>query len=168
MTKKTTTILLLSAVLAIAFVLVYHPAHANTIAGTSQGVTLLVLACAPDPFNGQVFGPGHAGVNGGYCDGEGQMNFPQLPSGTLYNLRATVTGGTTDSTPAPLTVNIYSSGSRIPVLACQTTTRTNNCQDLTHKGSIIGGETLSATVSIPDSITWVSGVTITVEENIIE
>ena len=169
MTRKMTVILLLSAALALALGLVYYPAHANTLAGTSRGVTLIVFACGQDPNNTQVFGPSAGiGISGGWCDGVGQLNLLQLPGGTLYNLRATVGAGTSDSTPAPLKVMIRTSSSPVPVLVCEASTSTAICQDLVHSGTVNAGDTVSASVSIPDSNTWIAGVTITVEENIIE
>src|ERR1700691_2758560 len=154
MTREGRTILLALAVLVLVLVFAHYPVKAGTHTATSRGVTLIVLGCGQDPSNTQVFGPGAVSPNGGWCDGAGQWNGLQLPSGTLYNLRATVGGGTSDSAPATFNVEIYSE-SHIPILEGEATTRTGQCQDVTHSGQVNAGDGVSATVSIPDSNTWV-------------
>jgi hypothetical protein len=160
-------ILCVAAVLLAAIVIVRYPAKAGP-SGTSKGVTLIVLGCGQDPNNTVVFGPGDIGVSAGFCDGYGQINAPQLPSGTLYNLRAAVGLGTTDPTPVNSEVRLVTYPHRQAELVCQVTSKNGICQDLTHTINVNAGDTVHATVSIPDSSSWISTVTITFEENIVE
>jgi hypothetical protein len=67
-----------------------------------------------------------------------------------------------------LKVMVKTGSSPIPRLLCEATTRTGTCQDLTHSISVNAGDTVSVSVSIPDSNTSVGGAMVTIEENIIE
>jgi hypothetical protein len=107
-------------------------------------------------------------VSTGGCDNVEAAGGFRLPSGTLYNMRAIVGAGTTDPTPATLKVMVYTSASRIPILVCESATGTSGCKDLIHSGTVNAGDIISASVTIPDSNTWLTQTTITVEENIIE
>jgi hypothetical protein len=168
MIRNGRTILLALAVLLLVLAFVHYPVKAGTHTATSRGVTLIVLGCGEDPNNTQIFGPGAVSPGGGWCDGAGQWNGLQFPSGTLYNLRATVGGGTSNINPATFKVMVHTSSSAIPLLVCEATTRNGQCQDLTHSGSVKAGDTVSVSVSIPDSNTWVGSIGVTMEENIVE
>jgi hypothetical protein len=169
MIRKGRSILLASAVLLLVLAFVHYPVKAGTHTATSRGVTLLQFTCGEDPNNGPVYGPNSGlRVSTGWCSGIGNTTGPALPSGTLYNLRAIVGAGTSDSTPATLKVTVYTSTSPIPVLLCKVTTANAFCQDLTHNASINAGDWVYANVSIPDSNTFINAVTLSAEENIEE
>src|SRR5258708_9228435 len=159
MIRKMRIVLLVSAVLLLALAFVRHHAKAAQT-GTSRGATLIVLGCGQDPNNTQVFGPGSVGPNGGWCDSVRQWNNARLPSGTVYNLRAIVGGGTSNPTPATFKVTLYA-GSSIPVLVCEASTRNGQCQDLAPSASLKAGDSGAANISIPDCHTRIGAPPIT-------
>jgi hypothetical protein len=168
MIRNGRTFLLAAVVLLLVFAFVHYPVKAGTHTATSRGVTLLQFTCGEDPNNGPIYGPNAPRVTTGWCNDSGASPIPSLPSGTLYNLRATVEAGTNNSTPATLKVTVYNSTSPIPILLCKTTTANDFCQDLTHSANINAGDFVYATISIPDSNTFLGEATLTMEENIVE
>jgi len=105
-------------------------------------------------------------VSTGGCDNNDAAGGFRLPSGTLYNLRAQFGAFTTDTTPPVLKVMIYTSAS--PVLVREATVDKSRCEDLTDQASVVAGDSISASISIPDSNTSLGQATLTIEENIIE
>jgi hypothetical protein len=166
MIRRMRIVLLVPAVLLLAVVVGHRPAKAAQT-GTSRGVTLIQLGCGQSP-NGPVSGPSTIGVSTGGCDNNDAAGGFRLPSGTLYNLRAQFGAFTTDTMPPSLKVMIYTSASRVPVLVCEATIDKSKCEDLTHQGSVVAGDSISATISIPDGNTSLGQAALTIEENIIE
>jgi len=160
--------LLVVAVVVLAFTFIQRSARAGT-PGTSQGVALIQLGCG-FTGNGSAFGPRTSYLYNGLnaCDDSvGSLPTP-LPSGTLYNLRVLVDGSTTDAT-AKFKVSLFTSAGHKAVMVCGVKLpQSNTCQDLTDTMTVNAGDTVYASISVPDSNTQLTSVAVTVEENIIE
>src|SRR5258708_25107509 len=139
------------AILLSGFTLVNTSVRAG-VAGTSQGVTLVQLGCGTDS-NGNISGPYTSYLYGGYsaCSNSTQGVPTPVPSGTLYHMRV-VAFASAGNASANLKVSLFTSASRKPVMVCAVgIPRVNTCNDLIDTAAVNAGDTVWATISIPDS-----------------
>lgn len=158
--------LLTAAVLLLAATF-FHTSVGAGASATSQGVALIQIGCGEDN-NGNISGPFTSYLYGGYnacSNGTGTAPTP-LPSGMLYNMRVLVYGYTSDSA-ADFKVSLFTSAHRKPVMVCGVGIPVvNTCNDLTDTVAVNAGDTVWATVSVPDSNSQLVSVALTVEESV--
>jgi hypothetical protein len=160
---------LLSAAVVVLILTFIQRSVKAAATGTSQGVTVIQLGCGSGG-NGPAIGPLtsylYSGLNA--CDGSSTSLPTPLPGGTLYNMRVLANAYTTNAA-AKFKVSLFISGNRKPVMTCgMNVPQSTSCSDLADSVPLNAGDTVYATISIPDSNSQMGSATITLEENIIE